>query len=166
MGDRFVERPIPGIEANLRHGGRADHKNHADNEECKTASSRGQPKGEEEFAALMMQVVYPIFNRLGSRQCLLPHKSRSPAKPRPSFADPASPRERAPSLSVAHTGCSISRDRLIGRSINPPLGRARSSRQVCCRGRSGGPGLRRQGARISRWTRQFSRESNAVHPSQ
>ena len=102
MGDRFVERPIPGIEANLRHGGRADHKNHADNKECKTASSRGQPKGDEEFAALMKQVVYPIFNRLVSRQCLLPRVS-FPGKTsvvlcRPGFAA----RTSAVALSGAH----------------------------------------------------------------
>jgi hypothetical protein len=68
MGDRFVERPIPGIEGNLRRGGRADYQNDADNKECETSSSRGKPKGDEEFAALMNQVAYALFNRLGIRQ--------------------------------------------------------------------------------------------------
>ena len=75
LGNRFVEWPIPGIEANLRRGGRADYKNHADNKECKTAPSWGKPKGDEEFAALMNQVAYPLLNRLGIRQGLLPRVS-------------------------------------------------------------------------------------------
>ena len=38
-------------------------------------SSRGKPKGDEEFAELMNQVAYPFFNRLGIRGGLLPQFS-------------------------------------------------------------------------------------------
>jgi len=61
--NRFVKRPVPGIEADLRRGGRADDKNRAGCEECKTLSSGGKAKGDEELAELMNQIAYPFVNR-------------------------------------------------------------------------------------------------------
>jgi hypothetical protein len=62
LSDRFVKRPVPGIEADLGRGGRADYKNRPDNQERKTAPSWGKPKGDEEFAALMNQAAHPFFD--------------------------------------------------------------------------------------------------------
>jgi hypothetical protein len=72
LRNRFVKRPVPGIEADLGRGGRADYKNRPDHEERKTAPSWGKPKGDEEFAELMNQAAYPFFNRFGILQGLFP----------------------------------------------------------------------------------------------
>ena len=61
--NRFVKRPVPGIEADLRRGGRADDKNRTGREERKTLSSGGKPKGDEELAELMNQIAYPVVDR-------------------------------------------------------------------------------------------------------
>jgi hypothetical protein len=71
----LVKGPVPGIEANLRRGGRPDYKNRPDNEERKTAPSWGKPKGDEESAELMSQAAYPILDRSGIRRGLFPRFS-------------------------------------------------------------------------------------------
>ena len=70
--NRFVKRPVPRIEADLRRGGGADYKNRADSEECKTLSSGGKPNGNDEFAELMNKIVYPFVNRRSIKLGLLP----------------------------------------------------------------------------------------------
>src|SRR5208282_4199687 len=51
------------------------YKNRADGEECKTLSSWGKPKGDEEFAELMNQIAYPFVNRRSIQLGLLPRTS-------------------------------------------------------------------------------------------
>jgi hypothetical protein len=55
--------------------------------------------------------------------------SRSSTRPLSAFTGPAAPRERAP-LPFAHTGCTASRDWLIARPINPPVGKALVARAM------------------------------------
>jgi hypothetical protein len=129
LSNRFVKRPVPGIEADLGRGGRADYKNRPDNEQPETAPSWGKPKGDEEFAELMNQAAYPFFNRFGILQGLFPRFSFLDATS-VVFAGPAAPRERAPPLPLANTGCTASRDWLIARSINAPIGKALVARAI------------------------------------
>jgi len=51
----LIKWPVPGVEANLRRGGRADYKNRPDCQERKAAPSWGKPEGDEEFTELMNQ---------------------------------------------------------------------------------------------------------------
>ena len=128
LRNRFVKRSVPGIEANLRRGGRADHKNRPDNEECKTAPSRGKPKGDEEFAELMNQAAYPFFNRFGIRQGLFPRFSFLDATSvgiyRPGRAERGSAAAPFRAHGLYRLAC------LIARPINPPAGKALVARAM------------------------------------
>jgi hypothetical protein len=72
LRNRLIKWPVPGIQANLRRGGRADYKNRPDNEERKTASAWGKKKGDKESAELMNQAANALLNRFGIRWCLFP----------------------------------------------------------------------------------------------
>jgi hypothetical protein len=76
-------------------------------------SSRGKPKSDEEFAALMNQVAYPLFNRLGIRQGLLPRVSFLGTTSVVLCSWPRRASELAPSFPPAHCCLTDSRDWLI-----------------------------------------------------
>ena len=87
--------------------------------------------------------------------------SRSSTRPVSAFTSPAALSERATLLPFAHTGCTASRDWLLARSINPPVGKA-----LVARGAAAGAPASLDSSMTTSAVSLIKTGFNAAHPSQ